>query len=487
MNRNRIRYLTDNFAATPDELSMLRLEGCSDTSVYIQLLKLRGLKSEEALYYRMIEEECRKMESDILKEISFIHSTNPDFEINPERYFKYGAYALDVLNEKEKLAQWIDRLSRYLSLQDFITRKFDIERQPFAVFEKELEEARTILSGLLSDGRKKELINAIKDIRPDILENKTEYDRVAVDMELCIGVLGFVPEEYVSYHFWEKTVQERLEYVSDRLRKKVSELLNSEEGREILTNKYLAYQELEPLYGRKIRQMDADGGYTAFEQAFRENPVLIKKNNFQSLGKEIEKIEARENTDLIGIYERVAANGKLFILEDMIKAHPDLKKLNPDSVNTLRVVTLLDSDEPVVLDSFLRIGRKGSFVDNGGVGGIFVHVDPSSGITDSHGIDERGLIYESHPDHQYSFSEIRLPLWEEALKTAKQAALTIPGARYVGWDIVCTEYERWIIVEGNAMTMYIGQQAPLAVGKRRALLEAIRYEDLLRSEPLLRE
>ena len=232
--------------------------------------------------------------------------------------------------------------------------------------------------------------------------------------------------------------------------------------------------------------MNADGGFTAFAEAFRENTVLVKKNNFQSLGKETEKIEVTENTDLRALYKRIAANGKYFILEDLIRPHPVLKRLNPDSVNTVRIVTFLDRKEVVVLDSFLRTGRRGSFVDNGGSGGIFVHVDPAKGITDSRGIDERGFFYESHPDHGYCFNGIRMPFWEEALDTAKKAALTIPGARYVGWDLACTEENRWIIVEGNAMTMYIGQQATLGVGKRKELLRAIHYRELISSEEALR-
>ncbi len=474
MSQNRIPYLINNFAATADELSMLRLEDSSDTSVYIQLLQLRGRRSEEASYFRFIEEESGKTECDVRKELTFINSMNPPIEINLERYFIYGAYTLNVLNEKETLLQWIDRLSRYLFLRNRIIQKFEIERMPFSVFEKDLTEARNLLSGMLSNSRKKELIQAIKEIRPDLLENTEAFDKMAVDMHLSVNVLGFVPEEYVSYHFWEKSVPERLEYVSDRLRKKIGQLLNQEEGREVLNNKYLTYQALKPLYARKIREMNADGGYPAFAKAFCENSVLVKKNNFQSLGKEIEIIEVTESTDLHALYERIAVNGRYFILEDLIRPHPDLKKLNPDSVNTVRIVTFLNQKEVVVLDSFLRAGRRGAFVDNGGSGGIFIHVDPEKGITDSHGIDEKGFVYESHPDHAYRFSGRHLPLWEEALNTAKKAALSVPGARYVGWDLTCTEENRWIIVEGNAMTMYIGQQATLDVGKRKELLEVLR-------------
>lgn len=74
-----------------------------------------------------------------------------------------------------------------------------------------------------------------------------------------------------------------MEYVSDRLRKKIGELLNSEEGSDILNNKYLTYQALKPLYGRTIRQMNAEKGYPAFAEAFLENCALVRINNFQSL------------------------------------------------------------------------------------------------------------------------------------------------------------------------------------------------------------
>ena len=104
-------------------------------------------------------------------------------------------------------------------------------------------------------------------------------------------ILGFVREEYVSYHFWEKSLPQRLEYVSDRLRKKIGKLLNSEEGSDILNNKYLTYQALKPLYGRTIRQMNAEKGYPAFASARIETyaPYLIGLSQFRS--REIELIE----------------------------------------------------------------------------------------------------------------------------------------------------------------------------------------------------
>ena len=96
VNQNRIRYLTDNFGATPEELAEIRIEGYSDTSIYIQLLQLRGRRSEEAICCRLIGEECGKSEGDVREELALIRSMDPPVEISLERYFKYSAYTLDV-------------------------------------------------------------------------------------------------------------------------------------------------------------------------------------------------------------------------------------------------------------------------------------------------------------------------------------------------------------------------------------------------------
>ena len=59
----------------------------------------------------------------------------------------------------------------------------------------DLEETGVLLSEILSNSRKKELIEAIKYIRPDLLENTEAFEKAAVGMELSVDVLGFVPEE----------------------------------------------------------------------------------------------------------------------------------------------------------------------------------------------------------------------------------------------------------------------------------------------------
>ncbi|MDO4960699.1 MAG: sugar-transfer associated ATP-grasp domain-containing protein [Eubacteriales bacterium] len=464
----------ENFGASVSEIRRLDSEDKSDTAFYMDMLRDRGRKYEENRMLCMIADECKKSGETVFEELALLNSLESDFPVTLELYYKYGGYALDVRNSTEACRKWLSMLDRYLVLRDSVIQKYENDLLPYADFKDEMNDARSMLSKMISKLRRKELYTAINIVCPGLTDGNPAFDQVTTDMELCSGLLGFVPEEYAAYHFWEKTDEEKTEFVSDRFRIKIANFFNTASGAEFLDNKYLTYKAMTPLYGRKLFQMDAAGGYPAFLQAFRENTALVKKNNFQSLGRGVELIDASSQADLQRVYEEIIRDGKFFILEEYIKQHPSFRTLNKDSVNTARIITLLDGDTPIALDSFLRVGRKGAFIDNGSQGGIFVHVDPGTGITDSCGIDEKGIQYQSNPDNHYDFKGIQLPFWDEALETAGKAARAIEGVYYAGWDMACTEDGRWIIVEGNPRTMYYGQQGPLGTGKRRHMLTAIR-------------
>ena len=92
-----------------------------------------------------------------------------------------------------------------------------------------------------------------------------------------------------------------------------------------------------------------------------------------------------KSTDFKKLLDDLLNEYNEFVVEELIKPHRKIKKLNPDSVNTVRFTTYLDGDNVIVHDTFMKVGQKGSFVDNGGAGGIFVHVDPLTGRFDTNG------------------------------------------------------------------------------------------------------
>jgi hypothetical protein len=148
-----------------------------------------------------------------------------------------------------------------------------------------------------------------------------------------------------------------------------------------------------------------------------------------------------------------------------------VKALNPDSVNTVRIITHFDGKEAVIWSASMRIGHAGSFVDNVGAGGLTVTIDTDTGIICSDARDEGGFSYEKHPESGIVFKGYQLPAWDKAVETAKGLAAKMPGAKFVGWDLACNSDYEWVIVEGNGQTGFYGAQAPIDKGRRKSFLE----------------
>jgi len=192
------------------------------------------------------------------------------------------------------------------------------------------------------------------------------------------------------------------------------------------------------------------------------------------MGRGIKPIEPKRGKKELQFKELLDEYGS-FIVEELIQPHDAIRTLNPDSVNTVRVITYFDGEKTIIHDTFMKVGKKGSFVDNGGAGGIFVSVDPITGKFKSNGCDENGVIYETHPDTGVPFIGYQLPDWEQARALGMELSTKVPGLKYIGWDFTYTKKKKWIIVEGNAKTQFFGQQCTTGVGMRKNFIETVNY------------
>ena len=69
--------------------------------------------------------------------------------------------------------------------------------------------------------------------------------------------------------------------------------------------------------------------------------------------------------------------GDDIVVQEYLEQSPFFAQFNKESVNTIRmgVYRSVSSNEPIVLGSVLRIGRKGAYIDNACYGGAFVGVN----------------------------------------------------------------------------------------------------------------
>ncbi|OBP14623.1 hypothetical protein A5320_12825 [Rheinheimera sp. SA_1] len=141
-------------------------------------------------------------------------------------------------------------------------------------------------------------------------------------------------------------------------------------------------------------------------------------------------------TEISDWWQLAAQNPDGYIVEHYLQQHPVLSDINPHSVNTLRIWLYQARGEVKIGGAFLRVGRKGSLVDNTSSGGMICPVDITSGILQYAANAKNPLLQSScHPDTGGQISGIQLPFWPECLALAGRALQAFPHVNVAGVDV----------------------------------------------------
>ena len=148
------------------------------------------------------------------------------------------------------------------------------------------------------------------------------------------------------------------------------------------------------------------------------------------------------------IYEEVLSQNEPYIIEEYHNQSGWLHKVNPSSLNTIRVCTLSINGKVDVIFSYLRVGVKGSFVDNIHSGGIRFPIDYCTGKVFK-GMNYRTFDVERHPDSGVQLYGEIIPKWDEIIGLCKEAHDLAPeDLHMIGWD-VCLDEDDISLIEAN--------------------------------------
>lgn len=181
----------------------------------------------------------------------------------------------------------------------------------------------------------------------------------------------------------------------------------------------------------------------------KEFIIKIAKNSGGGAG--IKKIILNGNSeDIKTVEELINEYRKDFIVQKLIQQHEEIAKFNPDSVNSIRVLSMNINDRFSILSSFLRMGKKGNFVDNlsGPEGAILVGIKQNGEFHDF-GIDKKyRRIYESPTG--ISLKGLKIDNFEEIKALiSKLHQERFPFANLIGWDISIDKDNKPIVIEIN--------------------------------------
>lgn len=286
---------------------------------------------------------------------------------------------------------------------------------------------------------------------------------------------GEVNEFYFLYGFDRKKFRDSARYVPYRVFRKRRDLLNVSSRFNylgILRNKALFGIFAEALHFRTARTLGVYRNGVVYD-AFAEKHMLdnLLQEHPKTFFKPVDAecgvaVFALDWADGVRMIDNVAVSSeelrrkleketgwkREFIIQDRVVQHPELSRIHDKSINTIRLVTVIDptTGEPVVFAGVLRVGVGNMHVDNWAQGGIMIPFDMETGELGKYGFYKpgKGTRTDRHPDSGFIFGGYVIPYYGQIVEQALRFHAFLRDIHSIGWDIAVTP-EGPLFIEGN--------------------------------------
>lgn len=191
-----------------------------------------------------------------------------------------------------------------------------------------------------------------------------------------------------------------------------------------------------------------------FKEYLKGKKEIIVKPLSLSCGKGVEKIKVSDYKEE-ELYNYLIKTER-YLVEDVAKQHKTISKVYPESVNTVRIVTL----NKKVVAAFIRFGNLGNVVDNFNHDGMVTTINIDTGIIEYPALDKKENIYEVHPYTNEKIVGLKIPMWDKVKELCIEACNVTPEIGYIGWD-VCVGEEKPCLIEGNDFPGHDLYQLPI--------------------------
>lgn len=182
---------------------------------------------------------------------------------------------------------------------------------------------------------------------------------------------------------------------------------------------------------------------------------LIIKPSKSNNGLGIKKLNILDNEIYVGkkrisIYQLLDEYKGNFIIQEMLKQHPNMAAPHPDSVNTIRMITFRWKNEIRYLMAFARFGSNGDIRDN-----ATVDISPRVGVKDNgeffeYGVSQNLEKFTHHPTTGYDISKLEpIPNYDEFKQFVINRHKNLLHVDVVSWDIAVGVDGKPVFIEAN--------------------------------------
>ena len=204
-------------------------------------------------------------------------------------------------------------------------------------------------------------------------------------------------------------------------------------------------------YAPEVYGIVTAGGFHArssdARERFRDQDAVVLKPVRGTRGKGVRLAAPPEVETMAAGFETA------LLVQERVTQHEALRRINPRSLNTLRLLTVRLPAGPVVAVAMHRWGTTESgVVDNVDSGGVASGVDLATGrlgpaITLTQ--DGRRVEFDRHPDTDAQITGVVVPHWSAVRELTEKLMHSFPELDHVGWDVAVTDRGP-LVIEGNA-------------------------------------
>ncbi|MHA7865523.1 sugar-transfer associated ATP-grasp domain-containing protein [Flagellimonas marinaquae] len=275
--------------------------------------------------------------------------------------------------------------------------------------------------------------------------------------------------EYFQFGFYKGlTHDEKDRWAGTGYMYEYQKIMNPPHQRHILDDKrhfYKIYQRYFKHHVVSLSELESDINLAAI--VLQEETVVLKQSKGKcGLGTAFFKSQDFTSDALVSFMKKEGYD----LAETFIQQHPDLNRLSPSGVNTVRIFTQINTKGQVdILGCRQRISVN-SQVDNMAAGNLAAPIDETSGIINGPGVysDITKAPESHHPITGAAIMGFKVPYWGACLDLAINAAKLHPENQSIGWDIVVTPSGPGLI-EGNHDWCKLVWQLPVYRGMKQVL------------------
>lgn len=266
------------------------------------------------------------------------------------------------------------------------------------------------------------------------------------DFERCAEKYGCTFDDYYNFGFCELTEDEKGTFTTFPLAQRLADKFNkNEELRRLFDEKTRFSERFNSFIGRKwldTAKMTPED-FAVFSEGTQK---MIFKPDFGCKGRGVQSIKPADYSSAQELFDFVKSLGN-GVVEEWICQHEELSAFYPDSVNPIRILTVLKNGKVHFFCSYIAVGNALDYA-NACADALFALVDSETGRVLTDFFDTDGKKYSQHPKTGKSVKGYQIPFWAETLELLEKAARVVPENAYIGWDIAITPTKPTII-EGN--------------------------------------